>query len=195
MIVFRSMFQKRTLLYALITYDTYDIEPRVSYGYQSTVASDYWGLLLQTFEALIYPLNMNLYEALQLLENGGDEAMLQLFPSDNYVPLQHNRWDLLRIVQDLMKERTGSNKCRSIMAKNLEIGIDRLQTAYRSKAKGITMHLLEAFSLAAGVKLSAVFKRYYDTYSTDPSRINFDAYPRLSDEKLKEMQYIRDMNY
>ena len=138
---------------------------------------------------------MNLYEALQLLENGGDEAMLQLFPSDNYVPLQHNRWDLLRIVQDLMKERTGSNKCRSIMAKNLEIGIDRLQTAYRSKAKGITMHLLEAFSLAAGVKLSAVFKRYYDTYSTDPSRINFDAYPRLSDEKLREMQYIRDMNY
>ncbi len=176
-----SLFTRKLLLYILLYYDKINRKPRFSYGYVSTVKMDYWGVGMNMLEDIIYPLGINLHEALAMLEESGPEGMLLLQPSENFIPLVHERKILLRIIQQLMAEATGSDRCRSQMSKRLGWEMTRVSCDFRSNAKSITLHLVEQYCNAAGVKISAVFQRYFELYSTDESKINYAAYPALTE--------------
>ena len=178
MISFSSIFTRRVLLYLLLAYDRLGIEPALSYGYTGSVRDGEWGVQLSTLEALVYPLHANLYEAFHALESGGAEALLSLQPSSEYRPVVHDRRKLLRVIQEIMEERTGSRRCRSLMVKALGCDTTYLAGDFRNKGKTISMHKVEMYCLAAGgISLGDVFRRYYEKYSDDPENLNWDAYP------------------
>ena len=175
---FSSIFTRRVLLYLLLAYDRLGIEPTLSYGYTGSVRDGEWGVQLSTLEALVYPLHANLYEAFNALESGGAEALLSLQPSSEYRPVVHDRRKLLRVIQEIMEERTGSRRCRSLMVKALGCDTTYLAGDFRNKGKTISMHKVEMYCLAAGgISLGDVFRRYYEKYSDDPENLNWDAYP------------------
>ena len=178
-----TLFSRKTLLCILIRYESLNKMPNFSYGYVSTVGTDYWGVCLNMFEDIIYPLGINVHDAIRVLEEEGPEAIMQLEPSSNFTPLKHERKLLLRVIQSLMHEATGSDRCRSIMSKNLGCEVSKVGCDFRSKAKSITLHLVEEYCRAAGVRISDVFKRYFELYGDLPQgNVPKEPYP----EALKE---------
>ncbi len=179
MLKFKSVFTRRTLLCLMLCYDKRGLRPRISYGYIASVADDYWGVGLNMLEDIIYPLGVNMHEAIALLEMEGPEALAELEVSECFVPVVHERKLLLRVIQALMAERTGSGCCRAMMGRRIGTGIDRVGVDFRSKAKTITMHKVEEYSAAAGITLSDAFRRYFELYSGDEEKVNYKAYPVL----------------
>ena len=178
----RSIFTRSMLLHVLIAYERRGIAPSVSYGYLASVYNgDGWYPLLSTIEALFYPLGINLYEAFSILEEKGAEGLYGIEPSSEFLPIVHSRWKMLRVMQQMMNENTGSDTCRSDMAKALERETAGVGVDFRSKAKTITMLKLEEYAEAAGIRLSESFRRYYEMYSED-------IYPmaKTEDESSKE---------
>ena len=168
-----SIFTRKALLCILICYDNMNKLPGFSYGYISSVAVDYWGVYLNMFEDIIYPLGINIHDLLRVLEEGGPDALMNLEPSENFKPIKHERKLLLRVIQMLMHETTGSEKCRAQLSKTLGWDKTRVANDFRSKAKTISLRLVEIYCRAAGVKVSDVFKRYYDLYGDMPEMIKF----------------------
>ena len=177
----RSIFTRSMLLHVLIAYERRGIAPSVSYGYLASVYNgDGWFPLLSTIEALFYPLGINLYEAFSILEEKGAEGLYGIEPSSEFLPVVHSRWKMLRVMQQMMNENTGSDTCRSDMAKALEREITGVGVDFRSKAKTITMLKLEEYAEAAGIRLSEAFRRYYEMY---PEDADYSLYPRAKSEE------------
>ena len=177
----RSIFTRSMLLHVLIAYERRGIAPSVSYGYLASVYNgDGWFPLLSTIEALFYPLEINLYEAFSILEEKGAEGLYGIEPSSDFLPVMHSRWKMLRVMQSMMNENTGSDTCRSDMAKALEREAAGVGVDFRSKAKTITMLKLEEYAEAAGIRLSEAFRRYYEMY---PEDANYSLYPETETEE------------
>ena len=177
---FTTIFTRKALLYFLLCYERMGKYPKFSYGYVSTVGFDYWGVGLNMLEDIVYPLGFNVFEALTVMETEGPEGLLALEPSENFKPIVHDRRLLLRVVQNLMHEKTGSDTCRATMSKRLGWETARVGSDFRSKAKTITLHLLELYCNAAEVSIADVFHRYYDLYGNDEKNINI-AYTKQNE--------------
>lgn len=160
----KSIFSRKALLYILLCYDRRNITPGFSYGYVSTIGSDYWGVCLNTLEDIIYPLRTNLYEALETLERKGEEGLMDLEPSRNFRIIKHDRKRLLRLIQSLMHESSGSETCRAILSRRIGWDAARIGSDFRSNAKSITMHLIETYCNAADISLGKLFRRYFEIY-------------------------------
>ena len=136
--------------------------------------------LLSTIEALFYPLGINLYEAFSILEEKGPEGLYGIEPSSDFFPIVHSRWKMLRVMQQMMNENTGSDTCRSDMAKALERETAGVGVDFRNKAKTITMLKLEEYAEAAGIRLSETFRRYYEMY---PEDTDYSLYSKAESEE------------
>ena len=179
-----SLFTRSVLLHVLITYERRNVAPSVSYGYLASVYNgDGWFPHLSTIEALLYPIGINLYEAFSIIEEKGAEGLYGIEPSEEFLPVMHSRWKMLRVIQQMMNENTGSDTCRSDMAKALEREAAGVGVDFRSKAKTITMLKLEEYAEAAGIRLSEAFRRYYEMY---PGDADYTLYPALQKEKTEE---------
>ena len=175
MIIIKSIFSRLTILCILIIYSSRGLVPRVSCSYLSDVGDSYWNPRLITLEALMYPLGVNLYEFIYTLEN--DTTLESLKPSEHFIPLIHNRKELLRTIQEMMHERTGSDHCRKDLGNTLDTSTANVGSDFRSTHKSISMLKLEGYAWAAGLTLSAVLRRYYEKYSSDPAHLDYASYP------------------
>ena len=170
-----SLFTRVSLLHLLLYYAANDTKPRVSIGYISSMKGNYWNPLLSTLEALAYPLGINLCDFIRNHES--DSTLSTLTPSKDFLPIIHDRRKLLRVIQQMMKERTGSNQCRALLKRNLGTDLTYVGCDFRSRSKTITMLKVEEYSWAAGLCLSDVFRRYMEVYGCDERNLDYSSYP------------------
>lgn len=166
-VMIKTLFTRRLFLNIMLDYDRLGIELAVSSRYPSCVSCDYWGVSLSTLEMILYPLQINISDALLVLENQGSDAFANLEPSEEFIPIIHDRRLVLDEIQNIMKEKTQSNKCRAIMSKNLGKPITYVSNDFRCKLNSISMFKLESYANAADVKLSDVFISYFNSYGDE----------------------------
>ena len=159
-----SLFTRRLFLNILLNYDRLKLKPAVSSRYPLCIADDYWGVSLSTFELLLYPLEINVSDALYALENEGCDALATLGHSSNFVPIIHDRRLVLKEIQALMKEKTGCSKCRAVLSQKLNKPVSYVANDFRCKLNSISMFKLEAYANAAGLLLSEVLFAYHEVH-------------------------------
>ena len=170
-----SIFSRKAVLIIFLAYEQNGLELPVSSAYLSSAySSPLWSLYLSTLETLLYPLGVNIYDFAYMLEEGSASP---LNPSSVFMPVIHSRKKLLGVIQRMMREDTGSERCRAEMARRMGRERSGVNVDFRSKAGTITMHKVEEYAAAAGLKVSDVFRRYAELY---PEDADYERYPGTS---------------
>ena len=153
-----SIFSRKAVLLIFLAYEQNGLALPVSSAYLSSAySSPLWSLYLSTLETLLYPLGVNIYDFAYMLEKGSDYSLV---PSSMF--------------QRMMRESTGSGMCRAEMARRMGRERSGVNVDFRSKAGTITMHKVEEYAAAAGLKVSDVFRRYAELY---PEDADYERYP------------------